>query len=364
MKKKMKAAVLYEIKTPLVVEEIEIDEPKQGEVLVKIVATGVCHSDLHFIEGLWPWPTPVVLGHEAAGIVERVGEGVASVQPGDHVVLAFAGSCGVCRYCVRGKPYLCSQGLPSPFMKDGTTRLSKGEQPIHHFIGVSSFAEYVVMPETAMVKIRDDAPLEKVCVISCAVMTGVGAVINTAKVEVGSSVAVFGCGGVGLNIIQGAKLAGATKIIAVDKLDNKLALAEQFGATHVINASNKNPVTGIQAITGGGADYAFEAIGNVEVIAQAVDAVDRGGMMVVVGTPPLVSSVCVGAVGLFLDKTLRGCYYGSTRFRLDMPMLADLYMAGKLKIDELITRTYPLEEINEAFDAMRNGEVARSVITF
>ncbi len=361
----MKAAVFYEANKPLVVEEIEIEEPKQGEAMVKMAAAGVCHSDLHFMEGLWPWPTPAVLGHEGAGIVEKVGQGVTSVQPGDHVIFSWTPSCGMCRNCVIGKPYLCTGHGSGPTMRDGTSRLKKGDQTIHHFISVSSFAEHAVVPEIGMVKVRDDAPLDKVALVGCAVMTGVGAVINTAKVEVGSSVAVFGCGGVGLNVVQGANLADATTIIAVDMLDNKLEMAKQFGATHLVNASKDDPVMKIHEITGGGADYAFEVIGKAEVITQAFESVKPGGTAVVVGMPPLGSQTTLNAALIFMqDKTLKGCNYGSTRFRVDMPMLVDLYMAGKLKIDELVTRSYPLEKINEAFEAMKKGEVARSIIKF
>jgi len=360
-----KAAVLYEAKKPLVVEEIEIEEPRQNEVLVKVAAAGVCHSDLHFIEGLWPFPLPAVMGHEGAGVVERVGEGVTSVKPGDHVILSWVPSCGICRECVTGKPYLCSGGFPPHAMKDGTSRLKKGDRQLFHFTAVSSFAQYLVTHEAAMVKIRDDAPLDKVALIGCGVMTGVGAVINTAKVEVGSSVAVFGCGGVGLNVVQGADLAAAATIIAVDTLDNKLDMAKQFGATHLVNASKENPVTKIQEISGGGVDYAFEVIGNPDVITQAFESVRAGGVAVVVGMPPVGSQVTLSAARIFLSaKTLKGCNYGSTRFRVDMPMLVDLYMAGRLKLDELITRTYPLEGINDAFEAMKKGEVARSIIKF
>jgi S-(hydroxymethyl)glutathione dehydrogenase/alcohol dehydrogenase len=359
----MKAAVLYEAKKPLVVEDVEIEEPKTGEVLVKVAAAGVCHSDLHFMEGSWPFRLPAILGHEGAGVVERVGEGVTLVQPGDHVILTWVAPCGQCRNCVRGKPYLCNSN-PAASMKDGTTRLKKGDQSIFHFLGVSSFAQHLIAHETAMVKVREDAPLEKVALIGCGVMTGVGAVVNTAKVEMGSSVAVFGCGGVGLNVIQGANLAGATTIIAVDKFDNKLELARKLGATHVVNASNEDPVKKVREITGAGADYTFEVIGIPEVVAQAFDAAGPGGTAVMVGMPPIGAPVTVNSLGLFQGKTLQGAYYGSARVRVDMPVLVDLYMAGKLKLDELITRSYPLDGINDAFDAMKKGEVARSIIKF
>jgi S-(hydroxymethyl)glutathione dehydrogenase / alcohol dehydrogenase len=359
----MKAAVLYEVEKPLVVDDVELEGPKKGEVLVKVAAAGICHSDLSFIEGRWRIRTPLVMGHEGAGVVDEVGEGVTQVQPGDHVIFSWVASCGVCRNCSRGKPYLCTN-TPLSTMKDGTTRFKKGDQALFHQTGVSSFAEYTVADETSMVKIREDMPLDRAALISCGVLTGVSAVVNTAKVDLGSSVAVFGCGGVGLNVIQGAKLVGATKIIAIDKLDNKLAMAKDFGATHVINATTEDPVARIKEITGNGADYAFEVIGVPEVVAQAFDATDAAGTTVMVGMPPLRAPLTINTLGLFLGKTLKGAYFGSAHFRTEMPALVDLYMEGRLKLDELISRTYPLDRINDAFDAMKKGEVARSIIKF
>jgi len=360
----MKAAVLYEHNKPLVIEDIEIEDPKPGEVMVKIVAAGVCHSDISHMEGIVPTPLPMVMGHEGAGVVEKVGEGVTRLQPGDHVILVWVPSCGVCRNCARGKPYLCASG-PMATMRDGTTRFKKGEQRIFHQTAVSSFAEYTVTHEDAVVKIRDDMPLEKAALIGCSVMTGVGAVINTAKVEIGSSVAVFGCGGVGLNVIQGAALAGATKIIAVDTLENKLEMAKTFGATHFVNASIEDAVEKIREIAAPtGCDYSFEVIGIPEVVSEAFDAVEPGGTAVMVGMPPIESKVSISTLGLFVGKTLKGAFYGSARARIDMPILCDLYMAGKLKLDELISRSYPIEQINDAFEALRNGEVARSIVRF
>ncbi|MGB6836182.1 MAG: Zn-dependent alcohol dehydrogenase [Dehalococcoidia bacterium] len=354
----MKAAVLYEVNKPLVIEEIDIDEPGPGQVMVKTVSSGVCHSDLHFIEGLWPTELPVVLGHEAAGVVERVGEGVTYVQPGDHVVMNFIPFCGTCRFCQTGRPVLCTQGRGSP------EHLHKGDQRINVFISVSSFAERVVAPESGVVRVREDAPLDKLGIMGCAVATGVGAVLNTAKVEAGSSVAVIGLGGVGLNVVQGAALAAADPIIAVDVLDRKLEMAEGFGATHFVNASKDNPVKAVRALTGGGADYAFEVIGNPEAISQAFDMVHAGGEAIMVGLSPFGSKTSIDTRGLLSEKVLRGCSYGSIRPRVDIPRFIDLYMAGRLKLDELISRTYPLEGINEAFAAMKAGEVARSIITF
>src|SRR3990170_2495324 len=355
----MKAAVLYEVNKPLVVEEIDIDGPQRGQVLVKTAASGVCHSDLHFVEGLWPFPLPTILGHEAAGVVERLGEGVTYVQPGDHVVLSFVPWCGSCRYCVTGRPNLCSQGASR------SRHLHKGDKPINLFASMSSFAEYMVVPENGLVKIRSDVPLDRAALVGCGVMTGVGAAINKAKVEAGSSVAVIGTGGVGLNVIQGCVLAGAAQIIAVDIRDNKLEMAKQFGATHTVNASQADAVAAVREIAGGeGPDYAFEVIGSPEAIAQAWEMVHRGGEAIVVGMAPLGSKASIDTRAFLGEKVLRGCGYGSTRPRLDMPRIIDLYMAGLLKLDELGTRRYPLDGINDAFAAMKNGEVARSVITF
>jgi S-(hydroxymethyl)glutathione dehydrogenase/alcohol dehydrogenase len=325
---------------------------------VKTAASSVCHSDLHFIDGLWPIPTPAVLGHEASAIVEEVGDGVAYVQPGDHVILLFVPFCGACRFCTTGQPYLCSDGR-------GVTPMMKiGDRPVAPFMSMSSFAEYMIVPQNGVVKIPNEMPLPQAALIGCGVMTGVGAAINTANVQPGTSCAVIGTGGVGLNVIQGAALAGAEKIIAVDINANKLEMAREFGATHFIDASKEDPVQQVQALTAEGADYAFEAIGIPEAITQAFNMVRRGGTAIIVGMAPIGSEATISAPAFLAEKTLKGCCYGSTRPRYDMPRLVDLYMAGKLKLDELISRTYSLEQINDAFTAMKNGEVARGVVVF
>jgi S-(hydroxymethyl)glutathione dehydrogenase/alcohol dehydrogenase len=354
----MKAAVLREVNKPLTIEEVSLDDPGPGQVLVKTAASGVCHSDLHFIEGKWPVQLPAVLGHEAAGVVERVGEGVSYVEAGDHVVLVFVPFCGSCRDCNTGRPYLCTQG------RTRQATLHIGDQAAVPFASMSSFAEHMVVPEGGVVKIRKDVPLDKAALVGCGVMTGVGAVINTAKVQPGTNCAVIGTGGVGLNVIQGCALAGAEKIIAIDVHPNKLEMAREFGATHFVNASKEDPVAKVQELTGGGADYAFEVIGLPAAITQAFNMTRRGGETIVVGMSPATSEVTVSAAAFLQEKVLRGCFYGSTRPRYDMPRLIDLYMAGKLKLDELVSRTYPLEGINDAFVAMKNGEVARSVLVF
>ena len=365
----MKAAVYYEQNAPLKVEDVQIDKPQSGEVLVKIAASGVCHSDLSVMNGSIPFPPPpAVLGHEGAGIVEEVGSAVTGVQPGDHVILSWRPSCGRCNYCVTGRPQLCQTAgmeLMTGGLLDGTSRMHKGGTDIHHFTGVSSFAEYAVVPETGIVKIRSDVPLEAAALVGCGVMTGVGAAINTAKVEPGTSAVVIGCGGVGLNTIQGAALAGAEKIIAVDLNPNKLELATQFGATHCVNPNDGDPVTQVQALTDGlGADYAFEVIGRADTAVQAYHSIRPGGTAVVVGVAKPDDMLTIPAISLLQEKTLKGSLYGSARPSVDMPRLLDLYMNKKLKLDELVSRRISLEEINDAFEWMEKGEVARSVIVF
>lgn len=361
----MKAAVLYEYNAPLKVEDLELDEPLSGEVLVKMGASGVCHSDYREIKGEWRnWglaPLPVVLGHEGAGVVEKVGEGVTSVKPGDHVILAWFPGCGRCLYCVTGSPANCD----NPILFQGDTRLHKGQQRINHYLGVSSFAEYAVVPESGAIPIRKDVPLEGAALVGCCVPTGVGAAINTARVKAGSTVAVFGCGGVGLNVIQGAALSGAGKVIAVDTRENKLGFARQFGATHTVNASQGDPVERIKEITAGqGVDYAFEAIGNQETMAQAIMSTRKMGTACIVGQAPDTAILSFPANILYDERRIIGSNYGSSNPQVDMPRLLDLYIDGKLKLDELVTRTYPLDEINDAFEAMKKGEVARGVIKF
>ncbi len=365
----MKAAVLYAAGQPLQVEELSVDNPRRGEVMVRVAAGGVCHSDLHILNGDLPAPLPVVLGHEGAGVVERVGDDVTDFQPGDHVIFLWRASCGRCFYCLSGRPALCELGAGirwSGHLADGTSRFRKGDQEIRHFAGVSSFAERTVLPREGLVKIDPSVPLEKAAIIGCAVMTGVGAVINTARVEPGASMAVIGCGGVGLNVVQGGVLAGAEKIIAIDVLDNKLEFARRLGATHLINASQGDPVSAVKELTGGrGVDYAFEVIGNPRTIVQGYQMIRRGGTLVVVGVAPSGAEVAFNAASIMLDeKTIRGSLYGSCRPGLDVPRLIGLYQAGRLKLDELISRAYPIEQINEAFDALRRGEVARSIIRF
>ncbi|MCB1743237.1 MAG: Zn-dependent alcohol dehydrogenase [Gammaproteobacteria bacterium] len=363
---KTKAAVLYEVNKPMVIETLDLDEPQEGEVLVRLAAAGVCHSDYHVMIGDWTVPLPVVLGHEGAGYVERVGPGVRHVKAGDRVVLNFRPNCGWCSHCVRGQPVLCNGAETPRFeMFQGGVRLHRNGQDINHFARTACFSEYAVVPESGAVPVREDMPMDKAALIGCSVMTGVGAVVNTAKVPAGSSVVVIGCGGVGLNCVQGAALAGADKVIAVDIKQNKLDYAREFGATHVVNSSNQDPIEAIMEITKGGADYAFEALGNTITIKQCYDAIRPGGTAVVVGMAPETDDVAINALSLPRnEKILMGSYYGSARPWIDLPRLCDLYMSGKLKVDQLVSRNYPLDQINEAYDALAAGEVARSLIAF
>jgi S-(hydroxymethyl)glutathione dehydrogenase / alcohol dehydrogenase len=364
----MRAAVLYEAHTPMSIEDVSLDGPRGDEVLVQIRATGACHSDYHVIDGSWHgpgFPLPVILGHEASGVVEKVGSDVRALAPGDHVILSFAPSCGRCRMCTTSQPHLCSEmrGGPGTF-HDGTRRHKKGELEINCFgRGMSSFAEYSVVHQSAAVKITPDMPMQGAALIGCAVMTGVGAVLNTARVEPGSTVAVFATGGVGLSVVQGAVIANASKIIAIDRLDNKLDYASTVGATHTINAVKEDPLAVIWDLTDGqGVDYAFDAIGDSKVSRMCYDAVRRGGTAVIVGMAPTGSEISIPSSIAGEEKIVKGCFYGSSRPAVDFPRLVDFAMRGVLQLDRMVTRTYPFAEINEAFDALGRGENARGII--
>ncbi|MGA2955337.1 MAG: Zn-dependent alcohol dehydrogenase [Thermodesulfobacteriota bacterium] len=366
---KAKAAILFEVGKKLDLREVEVEPPRSGEVLIKMAAAGICHSDLHVMTGHLAAQLPAILGHEGSGIVAGVGPGVTSLKPGDHVIPLWRLSCGVCEYCSDGRPALCAEGLQIRMtgrLLDGSTRFKLDGKEIKHFAGVSSFSEYSVIPEKAVLKIPQDFPLDKAALLGCGVITGVGAVFNAARVKPGSSVAVIGTGGVGINVIQGAAMAGAEKIIAVDLLPNKLEFARKFGATHAINARETNPVEAIRALTGGrGVDYAFEVIGLPATIRQAYDSLKKRGLAVVVGVTPMTTEVSVPIMTLvFEERTLTGSVYGSSRPLIDIPMLMNLYKAGKLKLDELLTRRYPFSQINEAYEALERGEGLRSVVIF
>jgi S-(hydroxymethyl)glutathione dehydrogenase/alcohol dehydrogenase len=363
----MQAPVLHAVREPQRVETIDHDDPKQHEVLVRMVASGVCHSCLHAADGSWGTPRlPMVLGDEGAGVVEKVGSAVERLQPGDHVILSWAPTCGRCRYCVTGRPNLCENRSSTPgTLLDGTVRMHLNGVDIHHYGSVASYASYSVVPESCAIKIRDDMPLEKAALIGCSVMTGVGSVINTAGVEPGQSLAVFGCGGVGLNAVQGGRLASAYPLIAVDVADNKLEFARAMGATHLVNAGREDAPARIKEITGRGSDYCVVTVGDVRAVQQAWDALARGATCVVVGLPQLGSMIQIDPRTLVgAERRLVGSSYGSASVFDDFPRMVDLYLAGKLKIDELITRRYGIDEANEAFRALAAGENARGLIVF
>lgn len=362
----MKAAVLYEHNTPLVVEEVELDEPTSHEVLVEVKAAGICRSDLHFIMGEEPIQLPAVLGHEGAGVVEQVGDGVTLVKPGDHVIFSFVPNCGHCYFCINGRANLCDlHGATSGTMFDGTTRLYKGDQRITHMGKVACFAQYAVVPETGCIPIPKTIPMDRAALIGCSVTTGVGAVLFTAPVQPGSTVAIVGCGGVGVNVIQGAKLVNASKIVAVDIREGPLEFAMKFGATHSVNAAHEDAVERVKQITGGlGADYTFEVRGTPDSIEMAYAMLRKGGTAVVIGIASKGETAAIDAVSLVRqEKVLKGTYYGSAQPRVHMPRMVDLYLSGRLNLDDLINRWYRLEEINKAFEDLERGEVGRGVIT-
>jgi S-(hydroxymethyl)glutathione dehydrogenase/alcohol dehydrogenase len=366
---KTKAAVLYEYGKPLVIDEVELLPPKEKEVLVKYAAAGLCHTDLSVLKGAWTMPPlPCVPGHEGAGLVQEVGPGVTKVKPGDPVLLMWVPICGRCFYCLRGQPYLCAEKdkTRGGVMLDGTHRLRKGALNIHSMLGVGSFSEYNVVSEQSILPITADIPFDVAAVAGCGVMTGVGAVINKAKVKPGSTVAVMGVGGVGLNVIQGAVLANATKILAIDLLENKLQMAKLFGATHVINASREDPLSKVMEVTNGiGVDYAFEVIGNAETTLTAYKLIRRGGYVVVVGLPNLQATLTVPLYEIpLMEKSILGCYYGSGDSRVDLITLLDLYKTGRIRLEQLITRRYPLEEINTGFKDLETGKNVRGVVIY
>jgi len=374
---KTKSAVLYEMEQPspyansrpLALEELELASPGPGEVLVEIAAAGLCHSDLYVINGTRPWPIPLVLGHEAAGVVREVGAGVSDLKSGDHVVFSFLPVCGRCMNCVSGRGWLCERGVLAN--RAGTLLTGSrcfhhrdGRQLFHH-LGVSGFSQFTVAARESLVKIDSDIPLEIAVLFGCAVMTGVGAIVNTAKVSPGTSVAVFGLGGVGLAAILGARVAGASPIVAVDRLASKLELAKKCGATHVVDASEGDAVAKVRELTNGGAETAIEAVGHEQVIAQAYAATRRGGKTVAIGLPHPSRQLTIPAVSLIAEeRQLLGCYMGSCVPQRDIPRFINLYRAGLLPVQLLKSREIKLDQVNEAFDALDRGQVARQVIRF
>ena len=349
---------------PLAIENIRLDTPRAREVVVRTVATGVCHSDLHVLEGSLPNPLPTVLGHEPAGVVEAVGSEVRHVAPGDHVIGCLSAFCGTCEYCVAGRPYLCDgEALMRP--AGDSPRLSKDGETITQFVHLSAFAERMLVHENALVRIRTDVPLDRVALIGCGVTTGLGAVFNRARVQAGQTTAIIGCGGIGLAVVQGCRIAGAGRIVAVDTVPWKLELAARLGATDVVNAAEGNPVPRVVEMTAGGVDYAFEAIGLPATVRQAVRMTRKGGTTVMIGVVPAGTSVELPGADLVLrEKTILGCMMGSNRFRTDMPRYVELYRSGQLRLDEMISARIPLERVNEAFEAMRRGTAARTVVVF
>ena len=365
---KTRAAVLHAPRQPFQIEELDLAPPKAGEVRVKIAAAGVCHSDWHLVTGATTHALPVVPGHEGAGIVDAIGPGVTRLGVGDHVALNWAPACGHCFYCLHDKPNLCETYTDPTWagtLMDGTTRFSRDGAPVYQFSALGCFAEYCVVPVECCVVLPKTVPLTVAALIGCAVTTGVGAVLNTAQVKPGSSVAVFGAGGVGLSIILGAKLAGAGRIIAVDQSEAKGDMALDFGATDFIMAGGET-ISAIRGLTGGrGADYVFEAIGIPGVQEQCLDAARPGGVVVLVGISPMGTGTNLpGAILTRQEKTVMGSYYGSANVARDFPLFADLYQQGKLDLDRLISKTYPLSQINEAYAAMLTGEAARGVLVF
>ncbi len=364
-----RAAVLTAVKKPLEIWEVDVDSPREGEVLVRVAAAGICHSDLHYIQGDLEAVLPAVPGHEGAGVVEAVGPGVTRFRPGDPVLFVFRAFCGQCFYCLNGRPALCdfsNRLRQTGRMFDGTTRFHRDGQDVHHILGVSCFAEYTVVPEQGLLKLPADIPLDRAALVGCGVTTGVGAVLFAAGVRPGESVLVIGCGGVGLNVVQGAALVGAGPIIAADIVPQKLEWARQLGATHTVNAKEQDLLEVVQALTSGrGADYAFEVIGRAETIQQAYAATRKGGTTVVVGLTPKETTILLDPLDLLRsEKTIKGTLYGTANLPRDIPRFFELYRLGRLKLDELISRRLLLEEINQGFEALRTGSVARSIIVF
>ncbi|GIS93983.1 MAG: alcohol dehydrogenase [Dehalococcoidia bacterium] len=359
----MKAAVLHEVNQPLQMEEIDVALPGPREVLVRTKASGVCHSDLHFVEGLYTTTMPVVLGHEAAGIVEAIGSQVNYVSPGDRVICCLSVFCGQCERCTTGRPVLCSRtGLVRG--QDEAPRLSQGGASVTQFANLGAYAEMMLVHENSLVKIEQDIGFEQMALIGCGATTGLGAAMNTAKVEPGSTVAVIGCGGVGLNAIQGAKLAGALRIIAIDSVEDKLTLAREFGATDVIDASSGDVETKVKDLTKGGVDYSFEAIGKKETAEQSFSILRAGGTATIIGMIPQGVKIELDGASFLRERRIQGSSMGSNHFRVDMPRYVDFYLQGRLKLDELVSRRLTLEDVNEAFKYMKEGSVARSVMMF
>ncbi|HET9488701.1 MAG TPA: Zn-dependent alcohol dehydrogenase [Methylomirabilota bacterium] len=362
----MQAAVFRKVHEPLTIETVEIDKPWGREVLVRTVATGVCHSDLHVVDGLgrWPLDRPIVLGHEGAGVVEAIGADVTTVKPGDHVVACLSGFCGSCAQCLSGHPNLCVGGAVTR-SESAPPRLARKGEALRQFIGISSYAERMLLHENSVVKIDPDLPLDRAALVGCGVLTGVGAALRSAGLEAGQTVAVFGCGGVGLSIVQGARIGGARQIIAVDIFASKLEMARRVGATHVVDSSKDDPVKAIRALTGGaGVDHAFEAVGNATLVRQAIESLAIRGTATIVGVLPPDAMIQFPWMAIRPECRVQTSRMGSNRFRIDIPRYLEFYRQGRLLLDEMVSRRGRLGDINEAFRAMKAGEVARTVLTF
>jgi len=368
---KIKAAVAWEPKQPLSIEEVDLAPPKQGEVLVKILASGVCHTDAYTLSGADPEGLfPVILGHEGGGIVEAVGKGVSTLKPGDHVIPLYTPECRECKFCLSGKTNLCQkirQTQGKGVMPDGSSRFSKNGKPIYHYMGTSTFAEYTVVPEIALAKINPQAPLDKVCLLGCGVTTGIGAVINTAKVQAGDTVAVFGLGGIGLSVIQGARLAKAGRIIAIDINADKFNMAKQLGATDCVNPKEfSQPIQELVVnMTDGGVDFSFECVGNVELMRSALECCHKGwGESIIIGVAEAGAEIKTRPFQLVTGRVWRGTAFGGVKGRSELPGFVDQYLAGEINLDDLVSFKMPLEDINKAFDYMHEGKSIRSVIEF
>jgi len=359
----MKAAVLRETNRPLEIEEVQVSKPGPREVLIRTLAAGVCHSDLHFMDGSYPYMLPTILGHESAGIVEQVGSDVTYVKKGDHVITCLSAFCGHCHKCLTGHLSLCQSPEVSRKAEE-ESRLIQNNQPIHQFLNLSSFAEMMLIHEHALVKVREDMPMDRAALIGCSTTTGVGAVFHTAGVEPGSTVAVIGCGGVGLAAINGAAIAGAGIIIAVDMVESKLELAKVMGATHVINASKCDAVGEVLELTCGGCDYTFEAIGLKATAEQAFKMLGAGGTATIIGMIPVGTMIELHGVDFLSEKKIQGSNMGSNRFRIDMPRFVEFYLNGKLHLDQMISKHIKLAEVNDALDALKSGQEARHIIMF
>lgn len=368
---KVKAAVAWGPNQPLKIETVDLEGPKKGEVLVRIVASGVCHTDAYTLSGVDPEGIfPVILGHEGAGIVEEVGEGVTTLKKGDHVIPLYTPECRECKFCLSGKTNLCQKIRETQgkgLMPDGTTRFSKDGKPIYHYMGTSTFAEYTVVPEIALAKIDPKAPMDKVCLLGCGVTTGIGAVLNTAKVEEGATVAVFGLGGIGLSVIQGAKMAKAKQIIAIDINNAKFEMAKKFGATDCVNPKEikGTVVDEVIKLTDGGADYSFECVGNTTLMRQALECCHKGwGESVIIGVAAAGQEISTRPFQLVTGRVWKGSAFGGVKGRTELPGYVDKYMSGEINLDDLVTYKMPIERINEAFDLMHEGKSIRSVVTF